>query len=427
MVLLKYTADLSHLDALPNLDIIICIGMVARRLLEKRSQLFFKKLTTGDTEDELAFCKMRNRCKSEIRQWNMRKQATILDLARKNRNVLFKYMGHRRRNKPSAFSLRDRNGEPTSDLSSTEMNKAWPTGFSPLTQQTHDGDMNAMSSILVRRVRQSVLQLVFARFYLLLDAFPKHLRQENVAKEINPLMVERGLNEEPVLGSDTGFDSEEIVHPGGVVETGKSNREQVELMTTVVSLSVSEPDVLRRYCAVEYKLYTFLTTNGMATGRPVMYAFAESEQFVPMLKLFDLFKLMMKEEYPVKAFVMDKLATRMLAVFGCNVMLYYFHIRKAIRKHSKRFGNLREGNDNRTVEQRDGNCDHRVKLSGNALEEVRIRWKNQNKPRQSKILGFWHQWPQNNEDAAKRHTLLNYENRFPRVVRRRHRRRLCRV
>ncbi|GAA56270.1 hypothetical protein CLF_110453, partial [Clonorchis sinensis] len=41
--------------------------------------------------------------------------ATILDLARKNRNVLFKYMRHRRRNKPSAFSLRDRNGEPTSD------------------------------------------------------------------------------------------------------------------------------------------------------------------------------------------------------------------------------------------------------------------------------------------------------------------------
>ncbi|GAA51771.1 protein kinase N, partial [Clonorchis sinensis] len=86
-----------------------------RRLLEKKSQLFFKKLTTGDAEDELVFRKMRNRCKSEIRQWNIRKQATILDLARKNRNVLFKYMRHRRRNKPSAFSLRERNGEPTSD------------------------------------------------------------------------------------------------------------------------------------------------------------------------------------------------------------------------------------------------------------------------------------------------------------------------
>ncbi|GAA49100.1 hypothetical protein CLF_102486 [Clonorchis sinensis] len=58
---------------------------------------------------------MRNRCISEIRQWNIRKQATILDLARKNRNVLFKYMRHRRINKPSTFSLRDRNGEATSD------------------------------------------------------------------------------------------------------------------------------------------------------------------------------------------------------------------------------------------------------------------------------------------------------------------------
>ncbi|GAA54697.1 hypothetical protein CLF_104863 [Clonorchis sinensis] len=78
-----------------------------RRLLEKRSQLFFKKLTTGDTEDELAIRKMRNRCKSEIRQWNIRKQTTILDLARKNRNVLFKYMRHRRRNKPSSSQFQE--------------------------------------------------------------------------------------------------------------------------------------------------------------------------------------------------------------------------------------------------------------------------------------------------------------------------------
>ncbi|KAG5449624.1 40S ribosomal protein S17 [Clonorchis sinensis] len=53
------------------------------RLLEKRSQLFFTKLTKGETEDELAFRKMRNRFKSEIRRWNMRKQAIILDRTRK--------------------------------------------------------------------------------------------------------------------------------------------------------------------------------------------------------------------------------------------------------------------------------------------------------------------------------------------------------
>ncbi|GAA53552.1 hypothetical protein CLF_110480 [Clonorchis sinensis] len=86
-----------------------------RRLLEKKSQQFFKKLTAGDTEDELAFPKMWNRCTSDIRQWNIRKQAIILNFARKNRNALSKYMRHPRRNKPFAFSLRDRNGEPTSD------------------------------------------------------------------------------------------------------------------------------------------------------------------------------------------------------------------------------------------------------------------------------------------------------------------------
>ncbi|GAA52873.1 hypothetical protein CLF_109010 [Clonorchis sinensis] len=86
-----------------------------RCLLGKRSQPFCKKLTTGDTEYELASRKTRNRCKSEIRQRNIGKQATILDLARKNRNAMFKYMRHRRRNKPNAFSLRDRSGEPTND------------------------------------------------------------------------------------------------------------------------------------------------------------------------------------------------------------------------------------------------------------------------------------------------------------------------
>ncbi|GAA55109.1 hypothetical protein CLF_106861, partial [Clonorchis sinensis] len=77
-------------------------------------------------------------------------------------------------------------------------------------------------------------------------------------------------------------------------------------------------------------------TDGMGIGRPVMYAFVESEQFAPMRKLFGLFKEMMGEQYPVRTFVMDRLAAQMRAarvVFGCDVMLCYFHIRKAIRKH----------------------------------------------------------------------------------------------
>ncbi|GAA48614.1 hypothetical protein CLF_101822 [Clonorchis sinensis] len=57
----------------------------------------------------------------------------------------------------------------------------------------------------------------------------------------------------------------------------------------------------------------------------------------------------MGEQYPVRSFVMDKLAAQMRAasvVFGCDVLLCYFHIRKAIRKHSGivHFGN---GTNNR--------------------------------------------------------------------------------
>ncbi|GAA53929.1 hypothetical protein CLF_111643 [Clonorchis sinensis] len=85
-----------------------------------------------------------------------------------------------------------------------------------------------------------------------------------------------------------------------------------------------------------HELFAFLITDGMGIGRLIMYAFVESEQFAPMPKLFDLFKEMMGNEYPVKTLVMDKLAAQLPAarvVFGCVVMFCYFHIRKAIRKH----------------------------------------------------------------------------------------------
>ncbi|KER30373.1 hypothetical protein T265_13188, partial [Opisthorchis viverrini] len=86
-----------------------------------------------------------------------------------------------------------------------------------------------------------------------------------------------------------------------------------------------------------YKLYTFLVTDGMGIGRPVMYAFVESEHFAPLRKLFSLFKDMMGGQYAVKTFVMDKMTSQMRAakaVFGCDVMLCYFHARQAIRKHT---------------------------------------------------------------------------------------------
>ncbi|GAA47765.1 hypothetical protein CLF_100776 [Clonorchis sinensis] len=86
-----------------------------------------------------------------------------------------------------------------------------------------------------------------------------------------------------------------------------------------------------------YKLCTFLITDGMGIGRPVRYAFVESEQLAPVGKLFGLFKEMMGEHHPVRIFGMDKLAAQMRAarvVFGCDVMPCCFHIRKAVRKHA---------------------------------------------------------------------------------------------
>ncbi|GAA48251.1 hypothetical protein CLF_101371 [Clonorchis sinensis] len=71
------------------------------------------------------------------------------------------------------------------------------------------------------------------------------------------------------------------------------------------------------------------------TGRPVMYASVNSRQFAPMRKLFDLFKKMMGEQYPVKSFVVDKMAVRMRAarvVFGCDVMPCYICIKNTLGK-----------------------------------------------------------------------------------------------
>ncbi|GAA48147.1 hypothetical protein CLF_101235 [Clonorchis sinensis] len=151
-------------------------------------QLFFKKLTTGDTEDELAFRKMRNRCKSEIRKWNIRKQATILDLARKNRNVLFKYMRHRRRNKPSAFSLRDRNGEPTSD---------------PIVVSEFYRDHYAVRTkdvVLIERVQRAATKMVAGLKFMdyemrlaMLDLFPLEYRRLRGDLILTYALFEQGL------------------------------------------------------------------------------------------------------------------------------------------------------------------------------------------------------------------------------------------
>ncbi|GAA51363.1 hypothetical protein CLF_105992 [Clonorchis sinensis] len=222
---------------------------------------------------------MRNRCKSEIRQWNIRKQATILDLSRKNRNVLFKYMRHRRRNKPSAFSLRDRNGEPTSDP--IVVSEFYRDHYAVNRRPTGDDLGTCRALLKYEKPSCEVRQFVADEFGNILTTQDIY----NYRRKCRPALLSR------------------------------------------------------------YKLYTFLITDGMGIGRPVMYAcmYVESEQFAPMRRLFGLFKETVGEQYPVRTFVMDKLAAQMRAarvMFGCDVMLCYFHIRKAIRKHTH-FANSR--------------------------------------------------------------------------------------
>ncbi|KAF7234118.1 hypothetical protein EG68_12435 [Paragonimus skrjabini miyazakii] len=74
----------------------------------------------------------------------------------------------------------------------------------------------------------------------------------------------------------------------------------------------------------------------MGHGRPVMYGYVRSEKYASLRKLFEIFRDLMGEHITVKTFVMDKMAAQMRAarvVFGCDVLLCYFHVRDAVRKH----------------------------------------------------------------------------------------------
>ncbi|GAA47877.1 hypothetical protein CLF_100915 [Clonorchis sinensis] len=65
-----------------------------------------------------------------IRKFNIRKQATIPDLTRKGKIVLFQYIRHRRRNKPTTIFLKGRNLEPTNDqIAVSEVYRETPCVF----------------------------------------------------------------------------------------------------------------------------------------------------------------------------------------------------------------------------------------------------------------------------------------------------------
>lgn len=87
---------------------------------------------------------------------------------------------------------------------------------------------------------------------------------------------------------------------------------------------------------LSYKLFQFLVTDGMGRGRVVLYALVLRETFVSLCTLFTEFRRIVGAGDLVRTFVMDKCTAQMQAVsatFGCDIILCYFHVRQAIRKH----------------------------------------------------------------------------------------------
>ncbi|CAI2738914.1 unnamed protein product, partial [Dicrocoelium dendriticum] len=88
---------------------------------------------------------------------------------------------------------------------------------------------------------------------------------------------------------------------------------------------------------LNFKLYQFLITDGMGYGRPIFYAFLRREDYASLLTLFEAFRDIMGHDIPVRTIMMDKMAAQIRAaraVFQCDILLCYFHIRQAIRKHT---------------------------------------------------------------------------------------------
>ncbi|GAA48192.1 hypothetical protein CLF_101296 [Clonorchis sinensis] len=109
-----------------------------------------------------------------------------------------------------------------------------------------------------------------------------------------------------------------------------------------------------------YKLYTFLITDGMGTGRPVMYAFVENEQFASMRKLFGLFKEMMGEQYPVRFRQDLQLLRRTNPRFVSYLTVRWLYITREWAVHAQsgmfHFGNV----TNNRLENAEGRLKDRV-------------------------------------------------------------------
>ena len=85
-----------------------------KRMLDQRSRLFARYMSTNNTDDGAAFRKSRNKCKSEIQKHKRETQSKILSTAATNKTFLFRHLRRLRKQTPTALVLRSGN-QPTSD------------------------------------------------------------------------------------------------------------------------------------------------------------------------------------------------------------------------------------------------------------------------------------------------------------------------
>ena len=93
---------------------------------------------------------------------------------------------------------------------------------------------------------------------------------------------------------------------------------------------------------VRYTLYQFVVTDGVGASRVVFYAYLRHENNETLHAVLSYFKEVMGADHcnQTKAFAMDKMPARINAVrkvFGCEIVLCYFHIKQAIRRQVSSF------------------------------------------------------------------------------------------
>ena len=85
-------------------------------MIPLRQSLFAKYRHTQPECDALAFRKVRNKCRSEIRKYKAQSQLRTLQISRDNPKYLYKYMRRQRQSSPSPLALKLSDGSAADSL-----------------------------------------------------------------------------------------------------------------------------------------------------------------------------------------------------------------------------------------------------------------------------------------------------------------------